>query len=261
MEKRYKEILLTNEYEKLLEAKRKGIPAVPCLPVVYAGNEITAGAENVGNTGEGHMEADKTDLSGYPYVLEQAEEVEEAYLEKIRCRLLGLPCEILRTKRCIVREISLADVDKLYEIYAEPSITLYMEGLYAKKEEEIAYTRDYIRYQYGIYDFGMWIIEDRQSGEVIGRAGLDIRPDRKDAELGYMIRRDRQGQGLACEVCTAILAYAREELGFEKLFARTRQENLASVGLLKKLGFHSVCAPSGTKESDNAQIEYYIALS
>ena len=142
MEKRYKEILLTNEYGKLLEAKKKGIPAVPCLPVIYAENPITAGNEKI--------MAKEMDLSGYPYVLEQAEEVEDAYLEKIRCRLLGLPCEILQTKRCIVREICLDDVDKLYEIYADPSITLYMEGLYAKKDEEIAYTRDYIRYQYGI---------------------------------------------------------------------------------------------------------------
>ena len=234
-------------------AKKKGIPAVPCLPVIYAENPITAGNEKI-------MEKEM-DLSGYPYVLEQAEEVEEAYLEKIRCRLLGRPCEILQTRRCIVREICLDDVDKLYEIYADPSITLYMEGLYAKKEEEIAYTRDYIRYQYGIYDFGMWIIEDRQSGEVIGRAGLDLRPDREDAELGYMIRKNRQGQGLAYEVCTAILAYTKEELGFEKLFARTRKENLASVMLLKKLGFHPVCAQSETKEADNAQIEYYIELS
>ena len=147
MEKRYKEILLTNEYGKLLEAKKNGIPAVPCLPVIYAENPITAGNEKI--------MAKEMDLSGYPYVLEQAEEVEEAYLEKIRCRLLGRPCEILQTRRCIVREICLDDVDKLYEIYADPSITLYMEGLYAKKEEEIAYTRDYIRYQYGIYDFGM----------------------------------------------------------------------------------------------------------
>ena len=76
-----------------------------------------------------------------------------------------------------------------------------------------------------------------------------------------MIRKNRQGQGLAYEVCTAILAYAKEELGFEKLFARTRKENLASVMLLKKLGFHPVCAQSETKDADNAQIEYYIALS
>ncbi len=258
MEKQYKEILLTNEYEKLLEAKKKGIMAVPCLPVVYAKNPVIAG--NTITVETENMMAEEADLSAYPYVLEQAEEVEETYLEKIRCRLLGQPCEILRTKRCIVREICLDDVDKLYEIYADPSITLYMEGLYAKKEEEIAYTRDYIRYQYGIYDFGMWIIEDRQSREVIGRAGLDLRPDREDAELGYMICKDRQGQGLAYEVCAAILTYAKDELGFENLFARTRKKNLASAALLKKLGFHPVCAPSGTKSADDAQIEYYIEL-
>ena len=50
------------------------------LPVIYAENPITAGNEN--------MMVKEMDLSGYPYVLEQAEEVEEAYLEKIRCRLL-----------------------------------------------------------------------------------------------------------------------------------------------------------------------------
>ena len=65
MEKRYKEILLTNEYGKLLEARKKGIPAVPCLPVIYAGNPITAGKEK--------LTAKEMDLSGYSYVLEHME--------------------------------------------------------------------------------------------------------------------------------------------------------------------------------------------
>lgn len=126
--KRYKEILLTNEYGKLLEAKKKEFRRFHvCLSYM----QRTRSLQEMKNNGK------EMDLSGYPYVLEQAEEVEEAYLEKIRCRLLGLPCEILQTKRCIVREICLDDVDKLYEIYADPSITLYMEGLYAKRKKKL----------------------------------------------------------------------------------------------------------------------------
>lgn len=69
---------------------------------------------------------------------------------------------------------------------------------------------------YGYYGYGMWLVFDKASGELIGRAGLEHRefPDAVELELGYLIDPDRQGQGLATEVCQAILAFAREELDF-----------------------------------------------
>ena len=73
-----------------------------------------------------------------------------------------------------------------------------------------------------------------------GRAGLEHRefPDAVELELGYLIDPDRQGQGLATEVCQAILAFAREELDFPRVNALTDQKNVASVALLQKLGFY-----------------------
>ena len=85
-----------------------------------------------------------------------------------------------------------------------------------------------------------WLVFDKASGELIGRAGLEHRefPDAVELELGYLIDPDRQGQGLATEVCQAILAFAREELDFPRVNALTDQKNVASVALLQKLGFY-----------------------
>ena len=80
---------------------------------------------------------------------------------------------------------------------------------------------------------------DKKTGELIGRAGIETNEDCGDgeAELGYVIRPDRQHQGIATEVCAAILAYAGKELGLRRIFARTHRDNLPSTVLLRRLGF------------------------
>ena len=46
-----------------------------------------------------------------------------------------------------------------------------------------------------------------------------------------------QRQGLAYEVCRAILQYAKEELGFEAVQLQVEAENTASIRLAEKLNF------------------------
>ena len=56
---------------------------------------------------------------------------------------------ILKTDRLTLREIRVEDVDRLYEIYEGPGITDFIEPLYEDRDEEIVYTRDYIKYPPG----------------------------------------------------------------------------------------------------------------
>ena len=86
-----------------------------------------------------------------------------SYLYKVYARAHGLPVTVLRTEHCILREITLEDLDDLYTIYADPRITRFMEPLYADRKQEEDYTRAYIENIYGFYDFGMWIVEDHRS--------------------------------------------------------------------------------------------------
>lgn len=152
-------------------------------------------------------------------------------------RLAGLPWNILETDRLKVRESTVEDVKDFYRIYSDPSITYYMENLYQKKEEEEAYMKAYIDQIYGFYGYGLWTVQLKDTGEVIGRAGLSVREGYDLPELGFVIDTAYQNMGYAFEVCAAILVYAREELAFDKVQALVNEKNAASLGLLDRLGF------------------------
>lgn len=184
-----------------------------------------------------HEENVKADFTGALYVLERIEEADYETVDMAYRRLAGLPWEILTTRRCIIRETTLEDVETFYRIYAEDSITEYMEDLFEDPEEEIAYTKDYIKRVYGFYGYGMWTVLEKRSGQVIGRAGISWREGFDLPELGFVIGVPWQRQGYAYEVCSAILDYAREELAMDEVQALVMEGNDNSEALCKKLGF------------------------
>lgn len=187
-------------------------------------------------------------------LVEGFEEVDADYLIRIYQRKHGIPWKILETDRTYLREMTVEDVETLYEIYAQEGMTDYIEPLYEDVQEEINYTKAYIESMYHYYGYGMWLICDRQNDTVIGRAGLNLQRmdgmegmngmDGMDGmegnvglELGYLVRREYQKQGYATEVCAAILSYAAKELEFESVNCFVEPGNLASQRLLEKLGF------------------------
>lgn len=184
-----------------------------------------------------HEGAKSEDFPNAAWLVENPEEVDRESLELVYRRLAGLPWEILETGRCRVRETTVDDVDSFYRIYAEPSITEYMEDLFADRDEEIAYTKDYIEKMYAFYGYGMWTILEKESGAVVGRAGIFWREGYDVPELGFVIGVPWQGKGYAYEVCEAILLYAKEELAMDRMQALVRTGNEKSLRLCEKLGF------------------------
>ena len=185
-----------------------------------------------GNRGE--------DFSGFRFGVEESEQIEPEYAERVYRRLKGLPWKILETQRCVVRETVPEDVDAFFTIYSDPAITEYMEDLYPDKRQEREYIRQYIEQVYTFYEFGVWTVVEKESGCVIGRAGFSYRPGYDEPELGYTIGVPWQRKGYAGEVCRAILAYGWEKLGFECVQALVDAENEPSLLLCDKLGFQAV---------------------
>ena len=173
----------------------------------------------------------------YFYIAEQLEEMDYESLDMAYRRLAGLPWTIITTKRCVIRETTTDDVDAFYQIYKEAAITEYMEDLYSDRNEEIAYIQDYIKKVYHFYGYGMWTVVEKVSGQIIGRAGISWQEGFDLPELGFVIGVPWQRKGYAYEVCTAILTYAKEELGMERVQALVMKGNEKSAGLCEKLGF------------------------
>jgi len=173
-----------------------------------------------------------------PVLLQGFEEIDYNYIERIWQRKQGILQRILETERCYLRELELADLDDLYELYAGKGMTDSIEPLYPRKEEE-EYQSAYIQSMYGFYGYGIWLVKERGTDLLIGRTRLEHRElnGKFELELGYAIAVPYQRRGYALEVCRAILDYAWENLGYRQVNCLIEPENIASLGLVKKLGF------------------------
>ena len=179
-------------------------------------------------------------FQGFVFALEDFSQVDVIYYIKIWQRFMNIPWHITDTDRCMIREMTVKDIDELYKLYEDESITKYMEGLYDDKEMEFEYINKYIENVYSYFGFGTWLIIRKQDGKLIGRAGFNYRPKFIDPELGFMIGAPFQKKGYAYEVCSKLIEYGKEELGFESIQALTYMENSVSINLLKKLGFKKI---------------------
>lgn len=219
--------------------------------------ERNQGAAAVYYERKGSMENVSADL-----IVQGFEEIGVQFLDRIHKRRNGLPWNILYTSRTCVREITLSDLDELYELYEGEGITDYTEPLFAREKEE-EYTKSYISYMYRYYGYGMWVVCDRVSGKLLGRAGIEHHDEENGEgevlmELGYMIRKEYQNKGYATEVCKAILEYACEELQMNQLHCFIHPKNYASIRVAEKLGFLKCDSADGRRE---VMLHYRIELN
>lgn len=184
------------------------------------------------------FQAEEDEMMLANYVVLSLEQVTYRDFVRVFERHHGIPWHILETKRCRVREFGMDDLDALYALYAQPHVTDFIEPLYAYAQER-EYEKNYIERIYGFYGFGMWLVFEKETGQLIGRAGLEYREpcEEGEVEMGYLIAPSHWRKGYATEVCQAILTYAKEELGMEKIVSHVHLKNDASRHLLEKLGF------------------------
>jgi len=173
------------------------------------------------------------------YIVTDLKAIEKVDLETVDCRFHNRPLTILETNRCIIREHSLDDFDAICDIYSHESMTEFMEPLF-DPDEEREYQKQYIERIYKFFGYGLWLIVNKADGKVIGRAGVETKESCKDysqVELSYQVSVPYQNQGIATEVCLAIIDYTFNTLGKSSIIARVDKENIPSIKLIKKLGF------------------------
>lgn len=177
--------------------------------------------------------------SSLPITVEGFEEVDFYFMERVYQRYHHLPWTVVETKRCLLREITLEDLDALYELYRPKEMTRYMDGLYENRQKEEAYTKAYIEHMYRFYGYGLWLVVEKETDQIIGRAGLGNLEVEGEVqlELGYLIAKEKQRQGYATEVCLGILDYARAATDFATIHCLIQKENRISIHLAEKLGF------------------------
>ena len=221
--------------------KKLGLECSECLVIEDSTNGIlaahNAGIPCLGFDQDGCGLQDMYKANGVFYSFES---IDMEYIKMIYGHTVGEPVQILETERLRLREITTDDVDRLYELYNDENITKHMPALYEDKDMEIEYTKSYIENVYKFYHYGIWIVEEKCSGEIIGRVGVEykeIEGITSKHELGYMVGREYQGKGYASEAIDAVIDYMKRIHGIEEFFVEISSDNEVSVHVAKKHGF------------------------
>ncbi|HVQ35063.1 MAG TPA: GNAT family N-acetyltransferase [Candidatus Bathyarchaeia archaeon] len=144
----------------------------------------------------------------------------------------------LKTERLVLRAVTEADARALFEIFSDPQVMrFWSRPPMASIDEAVSLVRE-IESGWHTRTLLQWGITLKSEGLVIGTCTL-YRWDRthRRAELGYVLRRDRWGSGIASEAVRAVLDHAFGEMGLHRVGADTDPRNVASARLLVRLGF------------------------
>ena len=176
-------------------------------------------------------------------------ELDPEFEKRDALRKAGIPVEIARTDQLLIRETIDSDISELYRIGTDQAVRKYIAPMQPTLEEEIVYTKAYVRHMYAFYDFGLWTVLEKDAygqERVIGRAGLF--PSERLAgqiEMGYMIAPECQGNGYGKEAAETVLRYAFNVLDLEEVHLFAEKENKTSVKLAETL---LIKVPGGQKE-------------
>ena len=143
----------------------------------------------------------------------------------------------LRTKRLLLRKMTVYDSEDMYDYARRPIVTKYL--LWQEHESE-QHTYDYLSYVSDAYKRGEyfdWAIALKDSGKMIGTCGFtsfDFEHGR--VEVGYVINPDFWGQGIATEVVSAVTEFAFAELNANRVEIHFIEGNNASLRVAEKCG-------------------------
>jgi [ribosomal protein S5]-alanine N-acetyltransferase len=144
--------------------------------------------------------------------------------------------ERLETPRLHLRPFTPADVDAIHAVYSDPEVMRWVgTGPLATRAATERLLESYGGHQEAL-GFAFWAVLERDSGELIGDAGLH-RTAVGETELGYTLAKRAWGRGYATEAAGAWLDAAFGDLAIAEVIALAEPPNHASAHVLDKLGF------------------------
>lgn len=153
---------------------------------------------------------------------------------------------VLRTPRLLLREFTPQDANDLALVLSDPETMRYYPTPYDRAGVEQWIERNRQRYQDD--GVGLWAMELKKTKDseipasevhkIIGDCGIILQEVEGERlyEIGYHLRRDFWGQGLATEAAIACRDWAFAHLTAERLISLIRPENLPSCRVAERTG-------------------------
>jgi HAD superfamily hydrolase (TIGR01509 family) len=225
----------------LAAAERLGAAPSECIVIEDSFNGVAA-AEAAGMTSIGFINPNsgRQDLRKASMLVEGFDEVDYEFINKVYQYSHLLPATILTTEHFILRELSVEDIDEMYQLCKEPDIRRFLDNYSGSLEIEKEKHRSYIENIYHFYGYGLWGVFSKESGNLAGRCGVELKQldGEKIYEIGYLLSKPLQGHGYAKEFVTAVINYCFHELNIQRIIAVIDINNERSIHLAEQVGMH-----------------------
>ncbi len=148
---------------------------------------------------------------------------------------------MLHTSRLTLRPHRADDLADCLALWSDPRVVRHIGG--TPQDRQAVWFR-LLRYagMWSLLGYGMWLVEDRESGALLGEAGL-LNAERGIAaldgvpEAGWVLGPSAWGRGVATEAMTAVMQWAADALSGQSIRCIIESGNDASVKVAIKIGF------------------------
>jgi RimJ/RimL family protein N-acetyltransferase len=152
---------------------------------------------------------------------------------------LGTMTLPIETERTILRRYQAGDVEDIVEYSLDADFWLARN---LDWEPTAAGVRAYYEPRRGVRpeSYPSWlnlVVELKTESKVVGDVGIGFRNnDREQAEVGWLLACQYQGQGFASEAVKALVTFGFESMGVHRIFAQTGNLNVPSWSLMERIG-------------------------
>ncbi|MEV0094322.1 GNAT family N-acetyltransferase [Streptomyces sp. NPDC050738] len=143
----------------------------------------------------------------------------------------------LHTDRLLLRPWRESDLEPWAAMNADPEVREHLGELLTRQQSDAVAAR--MQADFDARGFGWWALEERRTGEFIGRAGLDQVDEGlpyTGVDVGWRLTRSAWGHGYATEAAFACLEFGFETLGLTEIVASTTVNNVRSQAVMRRLG-------------------------
>ncbi len=143
----------------------------------------------------------------------------------------------LTGERIVLRELRSEDAADLFVWRSDPVVQRYNSAPMQDVSEAAALI-DELRREYATQTAIYWAVTLRDEDRALGLFGfVGWERGHRRADIGYDLRRDHWGQGIATEALTTMLHFGFGPMDLNRIEAQTIADNHESVRLLTRLGF------------------------
>lgn len=129
------------------------------------------------------------------------------------------------------------DFDRYAQICADPEVMRYLtpQGKPLTRAEAWRQMAFMVGH-WQLRGYGHWVVEEKASGNLVGRIGFLNPEGWPGFEIGWTLARESWGKGYATEGARRALRYAFTEMGQEHVISLIHPENRNSIRVAERLG-------------------------